>query len=393
MTVVSPAEWGARLTYDARPPISTPRERIALHYNGGPIASYDKGRRFEEAALRAIEKWHIEGNGWTTGIGYGFAAGHSGTTYRLRGWSSLAAHKGDYDRDGVAENLETQAILLILGGTQTMSEPMKRSVAELRLDFEQNQGRELVLIGHQEIAQQGTGTATQCPGAGVMEYVRANRRLGSIPAGEPIMGQATTTAADAVMWASGKGSAQIFVDVIPIYYDVFPVYGVRPEVGAVQAFWETGGGRFGRAVTPGHHNWCGLKVTDPTGADDDPDSHARFPTDRHGIIAHAEHLRLYASKPTPGAIDPRHFPWLAGTAPTVRSLGGKWAPSATYGERLEQLLRELATGADLWPAGLEPHFRQSWQWAKEKGIVSDSSMPDAAVSDERLMEFLHRALT
>lgn len=393
MTVVSPASWGARLAYDDRPPLDTPRERVALHYNGGPITSYDKGRKFEEAALRAIEKWHIEGNGWTTGIGYGFAIGASGTIYRLRGWSSLAAHKGDYDSDGIAENRETQAILLILGGSQTMTEAMKRSIGDLRLDMEANQGRELILIGHQEIAQQGTGTVTPCPGTGVMEYVKANRRLGAVVAGEPIMGRATTTVADAHMWASGKGSAQIFLDVLPIYYDVFPVYGVRPEVGAVQAYWETAGGRFGRAVTPGHHNWCGLKVTEPTGADDDPDSHARFPTDRHGIIAHAEHLRLYASKVTPGAIDPRHFPWLAGTAPTVRSLGGKWAPSPTYGERLEQLLTELTTGADLWPDGLEPYFRDSWRWATEKQIVSDSSRPDAQVTDERLMEFLHRALT
>lgn len=390
-SVLSPADWGATVPYDTWTPDRTRRERVALHYNGPPIASYDKGVRFEKAALQAIERYHL-GKGWR-GIGYGWAVGASGTIYRLRGWATYGAHKGDYDGDGIAENSETIPVLLILGEGQPMTAAMEASIEALRLDFETTVGNDLMLIGHQEIAQQGTGTVTACPGPLVMSYVRDHRRLGTLAAGSPIMGAAVTTVHDGIAWARGKSAADLFVGVVPIFYDVAPVYGVRPEVAVVQSFHETGGGRFGRAVTPGHHNWCGLKVTDPRGlADDDPDAHARFPTDRHGIIAHCEHLRLYASKVTPGALDPRHFPWLAGTAPTVRSLGGKWAPSLTYGERLERLLVELVTDAraDRWPDGLEPGFRESWRWAEDRGILSESSRPDATVTDERAMEFLHR---
>ncbi|RNB66491.1 copper amine oxidase N-terminal domain-containing protein [Brevibacillus borstelensis] len=42
-------------------------------------------------------------------------------------------------------------------------------------------------------------------------------------------------------------------------------------------------------------------------------------------------------------VDPRHFPSVRGTAKTVESLGGKWAPAADYGKAITELLAGLLT--------------------------------------------------
>ncbi|MDG0876474.1 S-layer homology domain-containing protein [Paenibacillus thiaminolyticus] len=48
-----------------------------------------------------------------------------------------------------------------------------------------------------------------------------------------------------------------------------------------------------------------------------------------------------AGYPRAGTPDPRHFPYLKGSAQTVESLGGKWAPSASYGRKLMDYLEEV----------------------------------------------------
>ncbi|MCE5168473.1 S-layer homology domain-containing protein [Paenibacillus profundus] len=83
-------------------------------------------------------------------------------------------------------------------------------------------------------------------------------------------------------------------------------------------------------------NPCGLKVT-AGGGDTQAAAHKRFANWREGITAHLDHLALYRDS-TP---DPRHFSYLKGTARTVEALGGKWAPSSTYGHKLVQYLKEV----------------------------------------------------
>ena len=56
------------------------------------------------------------------------------------------------------------------------------------------------------------------------------------------------------------------------------------------------------------------------------------------------HIALYAGAkgyPRRATPDPRHFPFLHGSARSVERLGGKWAPSASYGRDLVQLVRTL----------------------------------------------------
>ncbi|USG63960.1 N-acetylmuramoyl-L-alanine amidase [Brevibacillus ruminantium] len=169
------------------------------------------------------------------------------------------------------------------------------------------------------------------------------KKVGVATSGTPIAGQAQATIGQAQEWARQKKAAQAFIDVAPIYWRVGAVLGIRPEVGYAQAAKETGFGRFGGVVSRDFHNWCGLKTT-KGGSNTDPTAHARFPSDEVGVRAHLQHLALYAGVEVKGEIvDPRHFPSVRGTAKTVESLGGKWAPAADYGKAITELLAGLLT--------------------------------------------------
>ncbi|MBK9178609.1 MAG: glucosaminidase domain-containing protein [Acidimicrobiales bacterium] len=154
----------------------------------------------------------------------------------------------------------------------------------------------------------------------------------------------------AAAWAQGKGAAQVFVDLARLYWTWAPQAGIRPEVAYAQAALETGWGRFGGAITAAWRNPAGIKTAGATG--DAPDDHQRFPTWDAGVRAHVNHLSAYAGAPTHVVVvdpatepHPRYAvvasaPW-AGTVKTVEQLGGRWAPSAGYGQRVAQLTADL----------------------------------------------------
>lgn len=155
----------------------------------------------------------------------------------------------------------------------------------------------------------------------------------------PVLGEPQVGVEQARAWARAQGATPTFVRLASLYWTLAPKHGVRPEVAYAQAAKETAFGRFGGVLDASFRNPCGLKVT-AGGGNYDPKAHKRFPSWRAGVIAHLDHLALYAGAPgfpkerTP---DPRHFPFLAGKAPTVESLGGKWAPSRTYGREVVRL--------------------------------------------------------
>ena len=58
---------------------------------------------------------------------------------------------------------------------------------------------------------------------------------------------------------------------------------------------------------------------------------------------HRQHLRAYCNAPVQDAIvDPR-YDWVIGRHDAVHfaDLGGKWAPSATYGTEVENIMARL----------------------------------------------------
>lgn len=165
----------------------------------------------------------------------------------------------------------------------------------------------------------------------------------------PILGPSVATSDQARSFITGKG-VWWWTALVQFYWDIAPLVGVRADVAFAQACKETGYGRFGRAVTPEHHNPCGLKIPDPTGlSDSDPSAHQRFPTWEVGVIAHLQHLALYAgafgyplpytkigpTRWTGATADPRHFSFLWNRAgDSVEGLSGNWAPASDYGESI-----------------------------------------------------------
>ncbi|MFR5564256.1 MAG: N-acetylmuramoyl-L-alanine amidase [Clostridium sp.] len=155
-------------------------------------------------------------------------------------------------------------------------------------------------------------------------------------------------------WAKSKNATETFVSLASIYKKYGQARGgVNWVLAYVQAAKETGYGRFGGVLDESFHNPCGLKV--PSGGDDyDQNAHKRFDNWEQGIIAHLDHLALYAgAKGYPKTVyveswkaeslsinetyDPRHIGWfgttsgILGKATNAIDLGNKWAPSSSYG--------------------------------------------------------------
>ena len=159
-------------------------------------------------------------------------------------------------------------------------------------------------------------------------------RSGSVAT--PIEGRTYTTRATAERWARNEGATSRFVLNARLYWELAPSRGIRPEVAYAQSAKETAHGNFGGVLGPSFRNSCGLKTT-AGGDDSDPNAHQRFATWRQGVIACIDHLALYAGAPGyPRAVtpDPRHFSSVYATAPTVESLGGRWAPAGDYGRSI-----------------------------------------------------------
>lgn len=165
---------------------------------------------------------------------------------------------------------------------------------------------------------------------------------GEADARTPILGKPRTTVAAAQSWARAHGATRTFVRLAPLYWQLAPARGIRPELAYAQAAKETGFGRFGGVLDASFRNPCGLKRT-AGGPNHARWAHRRFRSWRAGVTAHLDHLALYAGArgyPKRRTPDPRHFRFLHGSAPTVERLGGRWAPSRSYGR---EVIR-LATG-------------------------------------------------
>lgn len=152
---------------------------------------------------------------------------------------------------------------------------------------------------------------------------------------------------DTVYSRLGAASQLFLNDMLPALWQAAVDYGIDPVGVVAQSYKETGGGNFGGKVKPGFFNPCGLKVRDqtlsPELAGDNPLAHAMFPSWEVGAAAQAQHLRAYAGWPVDGLIvDPRYV-WVIGKhrCETFEELGGRWAPSASYGTELVVIANRL----------------------------------------------------
>jgi hypothetical protein len=195
--------------------------------------------------------------------------------------------------------------------------------------------------GHKDVRL----SPTACPGelypliGGLIPYPDAPALPDPVTTqGTPIMGDAQVPFSRAYEWAK-QGTFDL-MHAASLYYVLAPALNVRPEVALAQAAKETNWGRFTGTVPREYNNWCGLKTT-AGGGNFDAHAHQDFQDDAEGVQAHLEHLHLYAKGQLPNPVDPRHFASVAGTAPTVEELGGKWAPNPDYGNSVVDRLETM----------------------------------------------------
>lgn len=187
------------------------------------------------------------------------------------------------------------------------------------------------------------------------------KELKPIP-GTPITGSPQATVAQAQAWAAKMGAHQRFLDIAPLYWHYGQLTGIRPEVLYVQSAKETAYGRYGGAVTPDQNNWCGVKTVNATG--DRREDHQSFATPDDGVRAHFNHMCAYIGLKPVGTPHPRYYvvqdlSW-AGTVRDVEALGGKWAPSASYGQDIVKMLAGLLAMpgfAEPDPDPVDPAFK------------------------------------
>jgi len=96
---------------------------------------------------------------------------------------------------------------------------------------------------------------------------------------------------------------------------------------------ETNWLKFGGDVQPRQNNFAGLGVTGGGVAG------LSFPDVRTGALAHVQHLKAYGSTAPVVAnlVDPRFRYVKRGSAPTLKSLTGRWAMDPNYGDKLLRL--------------------------------------------------------
>lgn len=214
--------------------------------------------------------------------------------------------------------------------------------------------------------------------------------------GFPIISKANASVEQMKAWAKNKGANPLFIDLAPIFFDVSVKTGINPLVTYCQSAKETGYMKFGGVLNASFNNPCGLK-TNAGGGDKDPDAHQRFKSWEEGIQAQVDHLALYAGAegyPKTNTPDPRHFNFIKGTALTVQELGGKWAPSSSYGEEIVKMINELiATPEPIIPKESEHWADSSYRFlTEEKGIkINERRFDDTATRGE-VFAILARAL-
>lgn len=136
-------------------------------------------------------------------------------------------------------------------------------------------------------------------------------------------------------------------EMLPALWKAGNNYDIDPVGLVAQSFKETGGGTFNGNVRPEFYNPCGLKIRSvgilPETEGDKPLAHSMFASWEVGALAHAQHVCAYAGwKVWDTIVDPRYV-WVVGrfALENWSELGGKWAPSASYGVELEAIMKKL----------------------------------------------------
>lgn len=168
MKLYTPHEIELKADYAAKDKHSERVDGWVCHYPG--VDRTYTGELHESfGALRSIERYSISKGWW--GAPYDYAVDVAGNGFLLRGTAQSGATSGDYDEDGIPNNSETDAILLLLGNGQEVTREMMDAVQELVVLLG---GRRKYFLGHTEAST----TGTSCPGKSVMDYIVKPMQVG-----------------------------------------------------------------------------------------------------------------------------------------------------------------------------------------------------------------------
>jgi hypothetical protein len=140
---------------------------------------------------------------------------------------------------------------------------------------------------------------------------------------------------------------QGWTEIWEAYREACATEGVNQTVALAQMLHETAWLKFGGTVQPWQHNYAGLGTVDKSTPG------LSFPDVKTGALAHVQHLKAYGSTAPLASVsvDPRFRYVKRGSAPTVRSLTGRWAADPAYGEKLLALWNRLRSGRPSPPLG------------------------------------------
>lgn len=175
----------------------------------------------------------------------------------------------------------------------------------------------------------------------------------------PILGESVVPREQARQWLQARIGNSDYIEMVDLYYDIAPLYGIRPEVALAQAAHETAYFRYGNLVQPWQNNFAGIGATGTAsdgftplnGADPEVVRFERgvhgaiFATRTVGVEAHIQHLYAYATtSPLPEGrklYSPRFVLVRRGTARYVEHLGRSqnpagvgWATDGEYGFKI-----------------------------------------------------------
>lgn len=169
MDIITRREWGAR--HGTGDPDPGPEHRVVIHHSYRPALSPEASPLEEAMAVRSIERYHVEQNGWA-GIGYNFLVAPSGRIYEGRGWKFRGAHAGPI-------NGESIGICLLIDGQTTQPRPaLIHSVRELiRLGLELRE----IAPGYQVSGHRDHMAGRTCPGDRVYARLREFRHDAAQP--------------------------------------------------------------------------------------------------------------------------------------------------------------------------------------------------------------------
>ncbi len=155
-------------------------------------------------------------------------------------------------------------------------------------------------------------------------------------------GHTTATHLHEFLTANHPEALETFPNLAEIYIEEAKAEGVNHDLAFAQMCLETRFLTFGGAILPEFNNFASLG--------DRQTEWANFPSLRHGVRAHIQQLKAYASNEllVQECVAPRFELVKRGIAPSMRQLNGRWSADGQYAIKIAAVLRRLYETAGIF---------------------------------------------